>query len=53
MKAIITNYNSPYYPVRVDWDYGKKSIVIESVDAAIKYIKAFLPLDTEIIDKTK
>lgn len=32
MKAIITNYNSPYYPIRIDWNQGKKSIVVGSVD---------------------
>ena len=52
-KAIITNYNSPYFPIRIDWDHGKKSTVVESVDDAIKYIKSFLPLNTEIIDKTE
>lgn len=51
MKAIITNYNSPYFPIKIEWNHGKKSIVVESIDVAIKYIKSFLPLNTEIIDK--
>lgn len=52
-KAIITNYNSPYFPIKIEWDHGKKSTVVESIDVAIKYIKSFLPLDTRIIDKTE
>ncbi len=51
MKAIIEKYNSSYYPYKITWDNGRKSVVIESVNDAEKYIKAFLPIDTKIIYK--
>ena len=51
MTAIISRYNSIYYPVKITWDKGNKSIVVESEYYALEYIKAFLPLNTKIINR--